>query len=236
MRPLFYSSAALALLVSTACAENETASASEPAEMETAAVEAEAAAETSAQETASNEAMDDAGRSTLSSGTYEMDKTHGYVTFSYLHQGYSRPVLRFDDVDATVTYDAEDPSASALMVEIDPASINSGVADFDQHLKSGDFFEVETYDSITFESTDLTFDSPTTGTLTGDLTMKGVTKPVTLDVVLNRAAEHPMQNVDAFGISATGQIMRSEWDLGLYTPYVGDAVDLRIEAEFLKAE
>jgi polyisoprenoid-binding protein YceI len=181
-------------------------------------------------------AQDDRGLSSIAAGTYEIDKTHGYVTFSYSHLGYSNPILRFDDVDATVTLDPQDPAQSTLEVMIDPASINTGVEKFDEHLKSADFFTVDEYDSITFESTSIELENGYSGTLTGNLTIKDVTRPVTLDVTLNKAAEHPMQGVDAFGITATGQVMRSEFDLGAYVPNVGDEVDILIEAEFHKTQ
>lgn len=171
---------------------------------------------------------------TISSGEYVMDKTHGYVLISYSHLGLSNPVLRFDDVDAIVTLNADNPASSTLEVEIDPASINSGIAKFDEHLKNADMFHVEEHPAASFTSTSLDLDA---GTLTGDLTIKGITKPVTLDVTLNATGQHPMAGKDVFGISATGEISRSEWDLGYAVQFgVGDAVDLQIEAEFLKAE
>lgn len=172
----------------------------------------------------------------ISSGEYALDDKHGYVTFTYSHLGYSQPILRFDDIDATVDLDTESPAQSSLSVTIDPASINSGVEEFDGHLTGEDFFNVAEHDTITFEATSLDMESATEGTVTGDLTIKGITKPVTLDVTLNKAAEHPMLNKDAFGISAKGTLQRSEFDLGAYVPNVGDDVTLMIETEFHKAE
>lgn len=178
----------------------------------------------------------DRGLSTLAAGTYVMDKTHGYVTFSYSHMGFSNPVLRFNDIDATVNLVADDISTSTLTVAIDPASIDTGVPKFDTHIKAADFFDIETHKDIQFTSTALKMDTPATGTLTGDLTVKGITQPVTLDVVLNKAGKHPFSGADTFGITATGQLMRSAFGLGAYVPNVSDEVDLRIEAEFSKSE
>lgn len=175
---------------------------------------------------------DDRGLSTIKSGNYVMDKTHGYVTFSYTHMGFSKPILRFDNVDATVDFKADKPASSKLNVTIDPASISTGVAKFDEHMKSADFLDVAKFNTITFKSTAVNFATPTTGTLTGDLTIKGVTKPVTLDVTLNKAGAHPFSGADTFGISATGRINRADWGLGAYIPNVSGEVDLRIEAEF----
>lgn len=170
---------------------------------------------------------------TLSSGEYVMDKTHGYVTFSYSHLGFSNPILRFDDVDAMVTLDAKKPTASTLSVEIDPASINTGIEKFDTHLQGGDFFDVENHPGISFTSTAIDLEA---GTLTGDLTIKGITKPVTLDVMLNGAGKHPFSGKETFGITAIGTVDRTEWGLSYAAPAVSADVDLLIEAEFQKAE
>ena len=168
----------------------------------------------------------------IPAGEYALEDTHAYITFSYSHLGLSRPILRFDEWDAAATL-AEDPAASSVTVTIDPASINSGIERFDEHLVGGDMFDVAAHPEITFASTSVDLAK---GTLTGDLTMKGITKPVTLDVTLNGAGAHPRSGTPAFGISATGTLDRSDWDLGYAAPAVGTEVDLRIEAEFLRAE
>ena len=170
----------------------------------------------------------------LPAGEYALEKTHAYVTFSYSHGGMSNPILSFQDFDATATVDPDSPEDSALRVRIDPASIDSAVDAFDEHLKSPDMFDVAEYPEITFVSTALQMEGPDSGTLTGDLTMKGITKPVTLDVVLNGVGQN-REGLPAFGISATGQLDRAEWDLGYAAPFVGTEVDLRIEAEFQQA-
>lgn len=167
----------------------------------------------------------------LPAGDYVLEKTHAYLTFSYSHGGFSNPILRFQDFDATATVNPDAPEESSLRVTIDPASIDSAVEAFDEHLKSPDMFDVAAHPEITFVSTGLQMEGSDSGTLTGDLTMKGITKPITLDVVLNGAGEN-RDGEPAFGISATGQLDRSEWDLGYAAPFVGTDVDLRIEAEF----
>lgn len=170
----------------------------------------------------------------LPSGEYIMDKTHGYVVFSYDHLGFSKPILRFDDIDAVLTLDSTDPTQSKVSVKIDPASINSGVARFDEHLVGEDFFNVAKFPTITFESSDLSQLSSSKGTLTGNLTMKGITKPVTLNVTLNKAGENFRSGNPQAGFSAKGTLNRSDFDLGAYVPNVSDAVELIIEAEFGK--
>ncbi|MBB4659667.1 YceI family protein [Parvularcula dongshanensis] len=172
----------------------------------------------------------------IPAGTYVVDPGHAYITMSYSHLGMSHPVLRFDSFDATAEVNPDAPAASTLRVEIDPTSINSAVEKFDEHLQSADMFDVAQYPEITFVSTGIEMESATSGTLTGDLTMKGVTRPVTLDVTLNGAGMHPMAEIPAFGISATGTLDRTEWNLGYAVPNVGAEVDLRIEAEFQQAQ
>jgi len=167
------------------------------------------------------------------SGTYQADPGHRYITFSYLHQGYSRPFLRWRDWDATLEWDADDPTASSVSVTIDANSIDSGVDEFDGHLKGDKFFDTANHPEITFVSTSLTKTGDNTGTLTGDLTIKGNTKPVTLDVTLNRAAFEDRGQVYKIGFSATGAVKRSDFGVDAYVPFVGDEVSLVIETEFL---
>lgn len=202
---------------------------------ETAATQSADAAKT-AVASAADAMMPDTSISDIPSGTYVMDKTHGYVTFSYWHQGYTKPVLRFDDVDAILTLDAESPINSSVDVTINADSINTAVPKFDKHIKNEDMFDVVNYPTITFKSTKLSQTNAATGTLTGDLTMKGVTKPITLDVTFNKAGNHFRTKKPMAGFSAKGKLMRSDWNLGYAAPNVGDEVNLVIEAEFNTAE
>ncbi len=168
------------------------------------------------------------------SGTYEMDKTHAYILFSYSHLGLSFPVVRFNDFDVDLNFDAQDPSKSSLMVTIEAASVDSGVEKLDDHLKSADFFDAAAYPRMTFKATSIEVTGENTGRVMGDLTIKEVSKPVTLDVTLNKAFQHPMKNKPALGFSATGRLKRSDWGLDKYVPVVSDEVTLRIEAEFIQ--
>lgn len=169
------------------------------------------------------------------SGSYVLEDTHAYITISYSHLGFSTPHVGFNDFDVTVELDAAKPEKSGLSVTVDPASVDSRVDDFDKHLRGADFFDVENHDVITFEATSIEMTGATTAQITGDLTMKGITKAITLDAVLNKAADHPMRKVPTLGVSATGKLARSDWDLGKYAPAVGDEVTLDITAELIKA-
>jgi len=172
----------------------------------------------------------------VSSGDYVMDVTHGYVTFSYNHLGFSNPQLRFRTVDATLDLNAEDPAASTVNVKIAADSIDTGVDIFDEHMNSADWLDTATHPEITFVSTALEQSDSGTGTLTGDLTIKGVTKPVTLDVTLIGAGPHPLNQKETVGVEATGTVLRSDFDLGAYAPAVSDEVKILISGEFNKVE
>ena len=165
------------------------------------------------------------------SGNYTMDTGHGYVTFSYLHKGLSNPQLRFNDVDAKLTLDADHPENSHIAVSIKAANIDSGVAKFDDHLNSADFFNTAENPDITFTSTSFTRTSATAGTMNGELTMMGVTKPLSFDVTLVGTADG---NAPAIGVEGHGTLLRSDFALGKYVPFVGDEVTIAISAEFYK--
>ena len=172
---------------------------------------------------------------TVPTGEYKMDPMHGYVTFTYSHLGLSIPQISFRSVDARINLDADDPAASGVNVTIAANSIDSQVAIFDEHLNSENWFDTETYPQITFVSTGMTQDAEddTKGTMTGDLTIKDVTKPVTLDVtMLGAVSEHLVKKVPTVGVNATATVLRSDFGLGAYAPAVGDEITITISGEF----
>lgn len=166
-------------------------------------------------------------------GVYKTDTSHAYITFSYDHQGYSRPWLRWRSWTGDLNWNPSAPEQSSISVVIDAASIDSGVDKFDDHLKSPDFFEVAAHPQITFTSTSVTIDGPATAKVAGDLTVKGVTKPVTLDVKINRAADDDFAKGYKLGFSGKTAVKRSDFGVDKYTPFVGDDVEIVIEAEFV---
>jgi len=173
--------------------------------------------------------------------TYQFDKGHTQIRISWNHLGLSEQSLLFRDYAGTVTFDQEDVSNSAVEVTIDPASVDSGVPDFDAHLKSSDFFHVEEHPEVTFKTTKVIRTGKNTGRMIGDLTIKGITKPVTLDVTLTYAGEHPLapfsdkyKGRQAAGFKATGRVLRSDFDLGRNAPLVSDWVDIEINTELYR--
>lgn len=173
--------------------------------------------------------------------TYEFDRGHTQIRISWNHVGLSEQSALFRDYSGTVTFDQEDVSNSSVNVTIDPASVDTGVADFDEHLKSSDFFHVEEHPEVSFETTNVVRTGKNSGRMTGDLTIKGITKPVTLDLQLNYVGEHPLgafiekyKGRQAAGFKANGRVLRSEFDLGMNAPLVSDWVDIEINTELYR--
>ena len=162
--------------------------------------------------------------------TYKLDDTHTSVTFQWTHFGFSHPSGKFSNAVGTVTLDEATPANSSVEVSFAIAGINTGVAMLDEHLKSDKWFDAAKFPIATFKSTKVDPTSATTAKVTGDLTIHGVTKPVTLDVTLNQKAPNMMKKITA-GFTAKGTINRSDFGIGAYVPAVSDQIDLYIEAE-----
>ena len=139
-----------------------------------------------------------ASASAFAADTYKLDANHTSVTFQYTHFGFSHPTDKFMNAVGSVTLDDATPANSSVEVSFDINGINTGVAALDTHLKSADFFDAAKFPTATFKSTKVVQTSATTADVTGDLTIHGVTKPVTLKVTLNKKDVHPMmKKVDA---------------------------------------
>lgn len=165
------------------------------------------------------------------SGEYGLDKTHAYITISYSHLGFSNPHVGFDSFDVNLTADSENPENSKVEVLIDATSVNSRVESFNGHLNGKNFFDTANFPAIIFKSTSIKSTGENSFNVTGDLTIKDITKPVTLAATINKAADHPMRKVPTIGVSATAKVSRSEWGLSRAVPNVGDEVTLMIEVE-----
>lgn len=167
--------------------------------------------------------------------TYRIDPTHTDVIATWSHLGFSNPSAHFGEVDGTITYDAAKPSASKVDVTIPLSGMASHVVKFDTHLRSADLFEVAKHPVITFKSTKVESRGKDKLKVTGDLTVKGITRPVVLDVTLNKSGLHPMAKRPAIGFDATASLKRSEFGLGYGVPNVGDDVRIRITTEAMVA-
>jgi polyisoprenoid-binding protein YceI len=175
----------------------------------------------------------------MPAGTYVTDNTHTSLVWSVSHMGLSNYTARFTNVSATLVFNPISPTASKLTASVDPLSVetdypNPTQKDFDAKLaKDKDWLNGTQYPTITFTTTKLTQTGPNKGTMVGDLTFLGVTKPLTWDVTFNGAyAKQPISGKPALGFSAIAKMKRSEWGLATYVPMVGDDVTLRVETEF----
>ena len=172
----------------------------------------------------------------IPSGKYTLDKTHGYITFSYSHLGFSTPQLGFNDFDVELNLDTQHPQKSTLEVLIDATSIDSRVEEFNEHLNGEEYFNTAKFPEITFQSTALKATGVNTFDIVGNLTIMGQTHPVTFATTINMAGINPIRKVDALGVSAEAKIQRSQWGLGLHAPAIGDEVTIHVTVEMFHQE
>lgn len=171
---------------------------------------------------------------------YKFDPGHTEINFYYNHAGLSEQHGQWKVIGGEVDFDPENIAATKVTVTIDPASIDTGVTTLDDHLKSGDFFDVENFPEITFISTAVEQTGDNTINLTGDLTIKDNTKPITMAFTLNHNGTHPLgEFVDYYqgewiGVSGTGDMLRSDYGVGMFAPITSDEVRLSISAEMRK--
>lgn len=162
---------------------------------------------------------------------YQIDPTHTATVFTWNHFGFSTPSANFSDIQGKINVDNAKPANSSVNVTIPLSSLNTNVKALDDHLKTADFFDAEKYPNITFKSTKVQAISKTKYKITGDLTVKNVTKPVVLDAVLNKQAVHPMTKAETIGFNATTSFDRSAFGVGAYVPNVGDKITVNITTE-----
>lgn len=168
---------------------------------------------------------------------YDLDPSHSQVVFSYTHLGFSTTTGMFSGFEGEILFDAEDPAASSVNVSVPVMSMFTGWAEREEHFMSEDFFGASEGDLVTFTSTGIEVTGKTTAKITGDLTMNEMTKSVVLDATLNQKADaHPMNNRPWLGFSATTTLLRSDFGVDKFAPYVSDEIDVRISIEAGKAE
>jgi polyisoprenoid-binding protein YceI len=169
----------------------------------------------------------------VTGGTYTVDGGHTQVLFAYDHMGFTNNLGIFAQPTGTLTLDKANLSASKVSIELPIAGLKTGIPALDEHLLKPDFFDGAKFPTATFVSTAVKAEG-TGATITGNLTIKGVTKPVTLDAEFYGAGANPMNKKENVGFVATGSIKRSEFGMGGYVPVVGDTVELKIIAGFQK--
>ncbi|ATU45614.1 polyisoprenoid-binding protein [Acinetobacter junii] len=167
---------------------------------------------------------------------YKIDPTHTATVFSWNHFGFSTPSANFTDIQGVIKVDNAKPSNSSVDVIIPISSVNTNVPALDKEFQEEAWFNAAKYPNITFKSTKVETKDKKHFKITGDLTVKGVTKPVVLDAVLNKQGEHPMAKVPAIGFNATTSFDRSAFGIGNYVPNVGDKITVNITTEATAAK
>lgn len=164
---------------------------------------------------------------------YGFDKSHTNIIWFAGHKGYSKSMGQFMDFDGDVVLDSDNPAASSVEITISMDSMTTGLAKFDAHLKSPDFFDVAQYSTASFKSTKVIFQG-NRAKVEGDFTLLGKTLPLVLDVVLNKRDTDMSAPEVRAGFSAKATIKRSKWGMNKYVPFIGDDIDIVIEAEIVK--
>jgi len=169
----------------------------------------------------------------LAADTYKIDTSHVYVGFEVNHLGFSTTYGRFNDVSGTIEFDEENPEASSVEVKIDPASVDTGHKERDEHVRGEDLLNVAEYPEMSFKSTSIERTGEKTGKITGDLTLHGVTKPVTLDTSFTQKGTYPMteEKIEVIGFDAKTTLKRSDYGMDKFIPMVGDELPVTISFE-----
>lgn len=171
-----------------------------------------------------------------SAASYTIDPAHTYPHFAISHLGFSTMHGRFNKTMGKLDIDLE-KKTGAVDITIDAASVDTGFPKRDDHLRTPDFFNVAEFPEIKYKSTKVTITSESAATVEGNLTIAGVTKPVTLTVDAIKCGDHPMPQMKGkfvCGFNATGNLKRSDFGVKYGLPAVGDDVKLTLEVEALK--
>ena len=167
---------------------------------------------------------------------YTLDASHSQILFNYNHLGYSTTWGMFSGFEGEIMFDQEDPANSSVSVSMPVKSMFTGWEGRFNHFMSDDFFGATDDEMVSFTSTAIEVTGEDTAKITGDLTLNGVTKSVVLDAKLNKVGEHPMAKKPWAGFDATTTLVRSEYELGQFAPFVRTEVEVQISVEAMKAE
>lgn len=168
----------------------------------------------------------------LAAELYVFDKAHTDIQFEWSHFGFSTTSAEFEEFSGELMLDEDDMTQSTVSVTIDMSSVDSGYDTFNGHLRNkSEWFDVDEYPEATFESTSVEAVGDNEYEVTGDLTLKGITREVTLDTTVNKIGKHPVTKARTIGFDAHTTVKRSNFEMGKYAPAVSDKVTIRISSE-----
>lgn len=165
---------------------------------------------------------------------YMLDSSHSQILFSYNHLGYSTTWGMFSGFEGDIQFDQDNPANSSVTVSFPVRSMFTGWEGRFEHFMSADFFGAAEDEMVTFTSTAIEVTGDSTANITGDLTLNGITKPVTLAATLNQTGDHPMEGKPWAGFDATATLLRSDFEVGAFAPFVSDEVQVQISIEAMK--
>lgn len=175
-----------------------------------------------------------AGFTAQAADTFNVDPAHTNVIFSVNHLGYSNMFGQFNKIGGEFVFDEQDISKSKVNVVVDTASVDTDHQKRDDHLRSPDFFNASEFPEMTFTSKSIEKTGENTGKINGELTMLGVSRPISLDVTFNKKAPHPLPQYNGVlvaGFSARGSVKRSDFGMKFGVPNLGDEITFFIEVE-----
>jgi polyisoprenoid-binding protein YceI len=167
---------------------------------------------------------------------YQFDNRHTNIMWFASHFGFSKSMGQFMQYEGFFDIDEQKPENSSVEITIDTASVMTGLEGFDRHLKGTDFFDTENFPKALFKSTKVTRTGKNTAKIAGNLTLRGVTQPITLSATLNKIGVNPYNKKQTAGFTVTGSFKRSDFGIKYALPGVSDKVDILIEAEGVKEE
>lgn len=167
---------------------------------------------------------------------YVLDASHSQIVFDYNHLGFSTTYGMFSGFEGEIMFDEAAPEASSVTVSMPIASMFTGWEERHAHFMSPDFFAAAEGEMVSFASTGIEVTGDDTALITGDLTLNDVTKSVVLDAKLNQKGDHPMAGKPWMGFDATTTLVRSDYNLGKFAPFVSDEVQVKISIEAMKAD
>ncbi|MFM8466779.1 MAG: YceI family protein [Oxalobacteraceae bacterium] len=165
--------------------------------------------------------------------TYGIDNNHTFPSFSYTHLGFSVQMSRFNKTTGKIVFDKA-AKTGEVDITIDTTSVDTGSSLFNEHIQAEDFLHTAKFPTATFKSTKVSFNGDKPAKIEGNLTLKGITKPVTLTVTGFQAMPHPMAKKDAIGANASTTVKRTDFNMGKYAPNVSDEVRIDIAIEAIK--